>query len=91
MIDSDNPGAHAMKKSVKTPHAPHVGAPDPELKTSPILDEEDEELLSLDRELEEAACFFNGTRYADGQHVMSGDGLLCCERGVWVRKAERSR
>ncbi len=79
-----------MKKTVKTLHAPHVGAPDPELKTSPILDEEDDELLSLDRELEEAVCFFNSVSYADGQHVLSGDELLCCERGVWLRKAERS-
>lgn len=79
-----------MRKPVKTHHVPHVGAPDPELKTSPILDEDDDELLSLDRELEEAVCFFNGASYADGQHVQNGDGLLCCERGVWVRKAERS-
>lgn len=80
-----------MKKSVKTSHPPHVGVPDPELKTSPILDEDDDELLSLDRELEEAVCFFNSVSFADGQHVQSGDDLLCCERGVWVRTAERSR
>jgi len=79
-----------MKKPVKTLHAPHIGAPDPELKTSPILDEEDDELLSFDRELEEAMCFFNSVSYTDGQHVQSGDELLCCERSVWLRKAERS-
>lgn len=79
-----------MKKPVKTLHVPRVGAPDPELKNSPILDEDDDELLSFDRELEEAVCFFNSVSYADGQHVQSGDDLLCCERGVWVRTAERS-
>lgn len=66
-----------------------MSAPDPELKTSPIFDEEDDELLSFDRELEESVCFFNDVSYADGQHVQSGDDLLCCEHGVWLRKAER--
>lgn len=79
-----------MKKPVKSAHAPQVGAPDPELKTSPIFDEGDDDLLSLDRELEEGACYFNNARYAHGQHVACGDELLYCERGVWLRKAEGS-
>ncbi len=74
------PGAH---------EAPRVGAPDPELKTSPILDEEDENELSLDAELQSGACYFNGTAYRTGQHVVSGDEVLRCERGVWVRCGER--
>lgn len=79
-----------MKKPVKTLHVPRVSAPDPRLKSSPILDAKDDELLSFDRELEEAVCFFNGASYADGQHVQSGNDLLRCEHGVWVRTAERS-
>jgi hypothetical protein len=67
--------------------APQVGAPDPEHKTSPIVDEDDE--LSLDLELETGACYFNGAAYPMGQYVRSGSELLHCEeRGVWVRKGE---
>jgi len=65
----------------------NVGAPDPELKTSPILDEDEEE--TLDAELESGACYFNGVRYVIGEYVLSGDELLrCVGRGVWVRQGE---
>lgn len=67
--------------------AVQVGIPDPELRTSPILDENEENLLSLDTELESAACYFNDVAYAIGQYVRSGTELLHCEeRGIWVRK-----
>ncbi|MGZ5137396.1 MAG: hypothetical protein ACXWCX_06310 [Burkholderiales bacterium] len=66
---------------------PNVGAPDPELKTSPILDEAEED--TLDAELETGACYFNGVSYGIGQYVTSGDEILhCVERGVWVRQGE---
>ena len=72
----------AIKESV-----PEVGAPDPERRTSPILDEEEE--LSFDAELETGVCYFNDVAYARGQYVRSGSELLHCEeRGVWVRKGE---
>jgi hypothetical protein len=68
-------------------HATQVGAPDPELNTSPIFD--DYEGLSLDLELEAGACYFNNVAYPIGQYLLSGDELLHCEeRGVWVRKGE---
>jgi hypothetical protein len=68
-------------------HVPQVGAPDPELKTSPIFDEEEE--ISLDLELEEGGCWFNNVAYPIGQYLCSGSELLRCEeRGVWVRKGE---
>lgn len=67
-------------------HAPNVGAPDPELKNSPIFDHESEEYEYADLELETGVCYFNGVSYAIGQYVTSGDELLrCSERGVWVR------
>jgi hypothetical protein len=70
-----------------TPTVPQLGAPDPERKTSPIVDEDDE--LSLDLELETGVCYFNDTAYAVGDYVRSGSELLHCEeRGVWVRKGE---
>lgn len=68
-------------------HAPQVGAPDPELKTSPIFDEGDE--FSLDMELETGICYFNNVAYPIGQYVLSGSDLLHGEeRGVWIRRGE---
>lgn len=68
-------------------HLPQVGAPDPELKTSPIIDEYEE--LSLDMELEGPSCYFNDIAYPIGSYVRSGDEVLHCEdRGAWVRKGE---
>jgi hypothetical protein len=65
----------------------NVGAPDPELRNSPILDDEEEE--SLDAELESASCYFNGVSYAIGEYLRSGDEVLrCVGRGVWVRQEE---
>ena len=70
-----------------TDHVPQVGAPDPELNTSPIFDEYEE--VSLDLELEAGACYFNNVAYPMGQYLLSGDELLRCEeRGVWVRAGE---
>ena len=64
-----------------------VGAPDPELRTSPIFDEEDAGELSLDEELEAGSCYFNDHRFPIGAYVCSGSELLCCEeRGVWRRE-----
>jgi hypothetical protein len=62
-----------------------VGAPDPELKNSPVIDSEIEEgeFFGADRETE--VCYFNGIRYADGDYVCSGSELLRCENGAWVR------
>ncbi len=66
---------------------PQVGAPDPELDTSPIFDEDDE--ISLDLELETGVCYFNGAAYHVGDYVLSGSELLHCEeRGVWIRRGE---
>jgi hypothetical protein len=70
-----------------TQHIPKVGAPDPELKNSPIFDDVDADFLSLDLELESGVCYFNEKPYSIGDYVCSGDELLRCEeRGVWVRE-----
>ena len=68
-----------------------VGAPDPELKTSPIVDEweADEQAGSRDLELAQGACYFNGVVYPLGEIVQSGSEVLkCTEGGVWVRSGE---
>jgi len=71
-----------------TSHVTQVGAPDPELRTSPIFDEFDED-ISPDLELEAGACYFNDMAYPAGQYLLSGSELLHCEeRGVWVRRGE---
>jgi len=70
-------------------HAPQLGAPDPELRNSPILDRWDAGEPDLDSELEAGACYFNDRRYAFGEYVRSGDELLhCSERGIWLKVSE---
>ena len=64
-----------------------VGAPDPELRTSPIFDDEDIGELSLDEELETGVCYFNDQHFPIGAYACSGNELLRCEdRGVWKRE-----
>ncbi len=64
-----------------------VGAPDPELANSPILDEsaDDEQSGSDVESVAFAACQFNSVDYADGSQICSGDELLQCSRGIWLR------
>ncbi|MDH3281802.1 MAG: hypothetical protein OEQ18_11845 [Gammaproteobacteria bacterium] len=69
--------------------APDVGAPDPELKNSPILDWEDAEFAVP--ETESGVCHFNGVSYTVGEYVSSGNELLRCEeRGFWIRQGPRT-
>jgi hypothetical protein len=64
-----------------------VGAPDPELRNSPIIEETDEEFEMVGQELSELpVCYFNGAPYENGQFVCSGTELLRCEVGAWVRE-----
>jgi len=70
-----------------------VGAPDPELRNSPIVDESeyDEHAGSGDLEHEAPVCYFNGEAYALGTYVLSGHELLqCTARGVWLNKGEQA-
>lgn len=72
--------------SMNKPH-PQVGAPDPELPTSPILDEDERE--DIEPEVASAFCTFNGARFRVGEYVVSGSELLRCEApGLWVRQGE---
>lgn len=65
-----------------------VGAPDPELKTSPIVEDADEEFEVVAQEVEDLpVCYFNNTTYPNGEYVCSGSGeLLHCNSGLWVRE-----
>ncbi len=64
-----------------------VGAPDPELRTSPIVEPNDEQVEGISPELDEhTVCYFNNVSYRRGDYVCSGSGeLLRCERGVWLQ------
>lgn len=64
-----------------------VGAPDPTLDTSPILDEDERE--DIEPDVESAFCTFNGERFRVGEYVRSGHEVLRCEApGLWVRQGE---
>jgi hypothetical protein len=64
-----------------------VGAPDPELETSPIVGDGDE--LEVEPNVAGGACYFNGVAYPIGDSVLSGSEWLHCEApGVWVREGE---
>ena len=64
---------------------PQVGAQDPELRNSPIAEEEDEETDVVRQQLPgAAACYFNGAEYAHGNYVVSGSQVLRCHYGVWM-------
>lgn len=65
----------------------HVGAPDPELKNSPIVEETDEDFDYIVQELsDDTVCYFNNRAYGPGSFICSGSELLRCERGAWVRE-----
>jgi hypothetical protein len=68
-------------------HATAVGAPVPDLRTSPVLEETDEDYETAARSApEDAVCYFNNALYRAGEYVCSGDELLHCFGGVWVRE-----
>lgn len=64
---------------------PDVGAQDPELRNSPILRDDDEDIDTLREAVADVpVCHFNSTSYAHGTIVRSGTALLKCEQGIWV-------
>ena len=66
-------------------HTEDVGAPDPELNTSPIAEEGDEETEILRQEVPgEPVCYFNNQSFSTGAHVKSGTSLLKCDYGIWI-------
>lgn len=70
---------------VGRPNLPEVGAVDPELKTSPIAEEFDEESDTLRLQVPgEPVCYYNGRAYPNGTYVRSATQVLKCHYGVWV-------
>ncbi len=67
-------------------HAIQVGAPDPESRNSPIIEETDEAFEVAGQELDSSpVCYFNDAPFDSGAFVCSGSELLRCFRGGWVR------
>ena len=64
-----------------------VGALDPELNTSPILEDTDEEFEAAAQGVKNSPiCYFNNVGYENGEYVRSGSGeLFRCNNGIWVR------
>jgi hypothetical protein len=63
----------------------NVGAIVPDLKTSPVLEEMDEESYELRQAVPDSpVCYFNGEVFASGALVRSGSAILKCRQGVWV-------
>lgn len=62
-----------------------VGAPDPELRNSPIIEpgEEATELPDID-EPRSASCYFNGEAFSSDSEVLSGETRLRCMQGSWI-------
>lgn len=66
-------------------NVPEVGAPDPELRNSPIAEEMDEDYEVMRQEVPgEPVCYFNGEAFKNGSYVRSGTTLLRCDYGLWV-------
>jgi hypothetical protein len=66
-----------------------VGAPDPELETSPIVGDEDDVEVEVEPNVPAGACYFNSVAYRIGDSVASGNEWLHCEApGVWVCEGE---
>ena len=62
-----------------------VGAPDPELNTSPIAEESDDNTETLRSEVPgEPVCFFNDKSYDIGSYVKSGTSIFKCDYGIWI-------
>jgi hypothetical protein len=66
-------------------HAEDVGVADPELNTSPIAEEGDDETEVLRQEVPgETVCYFNNQSFTTGAYIKTGTVLLKCDYGIWI-------
>lgn len=62
-----------------------LGAQDPELKSSPVAWELDEDTEALRETVAgDALCHFNGRTFSHGATIRSGSTILRCDRGIWI-------
>jgi hypothetical protein len=64
----------------------NVGAVDPTLKTSPVIEElaEEEPDAPEYEPIPGAMCFFNSESFKPGELVRSGTMVLECRDGLWI-------
>jgi len=66
-------------------HITDVGAPDPELHTSPIADEIDDDTDVLRQQVPgEPVCYFNEKSFSNGSYIKTGATVLKCDYGIWI-------
>ena len=66
-------------------HATDVGAPDPELNTSPIAEESGDDTETLRQQVPgEPVCYFNEKSFSTGAYIKSGTSVLRCDYGIWI-------
>ena len=66
-------------------HTEDVGAPDPELNTSPIAEEGSDDTEILRQEVPgEPVCYFNNLSFPNGTYIKSGTSILKCDYGIWI-------
>lgn len=64
------------------------GAPDPELKNSPIADELGDDTEALRQQMPgDVVCYFNDRGFGHGEEIRSGDSVLRCNYGLWIRRS----
>jgi hypothetical protein len=73
-------------------HAPQVGVPDPERRSSPVQTDPEQSFELLREQVgdEAAGCYFNDHFYPDGTRVLSGSTYLRCERGIWMEEGSQT-
>jgi hypothetical protein len=58
---------------------------DPELRNSPIAQEQDEEADTVTQQVPgQPVCYFNGRPFENGRYISSGGQVLRCHYGVWI-------
>ena len=66
-------------------HIVDVGAPDPELNTSPIAEESGDGTETLRQQVPgEPVCYFNGESFDTGAYIRSGSSILKSDYGIWI-------
>ena len=67
------------------PKLHEVGAMDPELRNSPIAQEQDEDADTVSQQVPgQPVCYFNGRSFEHGRYISSGGQVLRCRYGVWI-------
>jgi hypothetical protein len=74
----------------KTMKIADMGPVQADARTSPLAIESDEDYDVIRQEVEdEAICWFNDQQFAHDDVIFSGNDILRCDKGLWVRAGRR--